>query len=93
MPQISPILRELAEQVDTHQLENWEAGETIARPLGLLYRCLNAVEGESEETRNLYLRICRLDPIQAIDFTGNTGGDPTNPNGGEAATADGKAGG
>ncbi|HEU4455499.1 MAG TPA: type VI secretion system protein TssA, partial [Longimicrobium sp.] len=38
-----PILRELLEQVQRHALEEWEAGEMVARPLGLLYRCLGTL--------------------------------------------------
>jgi type VI secretion system protein ImpA len=61
-----PILRDLLQHVETHQLETWEAGETVARPLSLLQRCLVKAEGESEQARDLYLRVCRLDPMQAM---------------------------
>lgn len=64
-----PILRELAGMIDAHTLESWEAGDTVARPLSLLYRCMQALGAESEDTRQeLYLRICRLDPMRAISF-------------------------
>lgn len=35
-----PILREMLDQVEAHRLEEWEAGETVAQPLDLLYRCV-----------------------------------------------------
>jgi len=64
-----PILKEMAEQIDAHNLEDWEAGDVVARPLGLLYRCMAALGGESDdEKQKLYKRICRLDPLQAMAF-------------------------
>ncbi|HET7275938.1 MAG TPA: type VI secretion system domain-containing protein, partial [Longimicrobiaceae bacterium] len=68
-----PLLTELVEQIDQHQLERWEDGETIARPLGLLYLCMQKLEGE-ESGQDLYLRICRLDPLQAIRLGSQTNG-------------------
>jgi len=67
-----PILRDLAGMIDAHNLEGWEAGDTVARPLSLLYRCMAAQGSESEDAQQeLYLRICRLDPLGAISFPGN----------------------
>jgi type VI secretion system protein ImpA len=64
-----PVLRELVAQIEAHRLEEWEEGELVARTLGLLYRCIDATGAESEDLkRELYLRICRLDPVQAISF-------------------------
>jgi type VI secretion system protein ImpA len=64
-----PTLRQLGEQIETHQLEGWEAGEVVARPMALLFRCLRGLEGESEATQSLYQRIARLDPMQAMAAT------------------------
>jgi hypothetical protein len=58
-----PILDELLKEVDEHKLEDWEAGEVVARPLGLLFRCLDAGEGPIRQ--QIYQRICRLDPLLA----------------------------
>jgi type VI secretion system protein ImpA len=63
-----PILQELLAQIEAHKLEEWEAGEVVAQPLALLYRCLDKVEGDQSAKRDLYLRLCRLDPLQAIGF-------------------------
>jgi type VI secretion system protein ImpA len=63
-----PILEDLVNEIDKHTLEDWEAGETVAQPLGLLFRCKLRLEGESRETQSLYLRICKLDPLQAIQI-------------------------
>jgi len=64
-----PILQEMAEQVDRHELESWESGETVANALGLLYRCMTRLNEDDGTREALYLRVCRLDPIQAIRFT------------------------
>jgi len=61
-----PILRELLEQVQRYSLEEWEAGEVVAHPIGLLYRCLATVGDGAGEREALYLRVCRLDPLRAI---------------------------
>lgn len=66
-----PILQELAALVDKHALEEWEDGETVAQPLGLLYRCMERLGVDSGDKEQLYLRVCRLDPLQAMSFTAN----------------------
>lgn len=67
-PVALPILRELVAQVQEHKLEDWEDGQTIAQPLGLLYRCLGRLDGNSSDRQELYVRISRLDPVQAIQL-------------------------
>lgn len=61
-----PILNELLEQIETHQLERWEEGETVALPLALAHRCIAAARPDDSDLESLYLRICRLDPLGAI---------------------------
>jgi type VI secretion system protein ImpA len=63
-----PILEQLIADIETHKLEEWEAGELVAAPMALLYRVLQKTEGDPGTRQSLYLRICRLDPIQAISF-------------------------
>src|SRR5438445_278411 len=76
-----PILKELIDQIEAHKLEEWEGGEEVARPLGLMYRCLHKLGGDAETKDGLYRRVCRLDPLQAIAFpSGEAGG------GGDGAT-------
>jgi type VI secretion system protein ImpA len=55
-------------QVDEHRLEEWESGEMVARALGLLYRAIEILGDDEGNMQDLYLRICRLDPMQAITF-------------------------
>ncbi len=69
-----PMLSELMQEIEEHKLEEWESGGTVARPMGLLFRCMNNLHGESAESHELYLRICRLDPLQAIGFTNQSDG-------------------
>jgi type VI secretion system protein ImpA len=73
-PVALPVLRELVTRIEAHHLEDWEAGDLVARPLGLLYRCLQAVEGDSGEAQELYRQVCRLDPLQAMAFAGTRAG-------------------
>lgn len=61
-----PILEELLGQVDAFKLEDWENGPVVAEPLSLLYRVLQKFESEVASRGSLYLRICRLDPNQAM---------------------------
>jgi type VI secretion system protein ImpA len=61
-----PILRELVTQIDTYKLEEWESGDVVAEPLALLYGCLKRADEESGTRDELYLRICRLDPLRAM---------------------------
>jgi type VI secretion system protein ImpA len=65
-----PILKGLTEEIERHKLEGWEAPESLAQPLGLLYRCLAKDEATAEERQKLYAWICRLDPLQAMSVSG-----------------------
>ena len=64
-----PILQELAAEIERRRLEDWEAGEMVAEPLALLYRCLAKSDGDAAEMHKLYAWICRLDPLQAINIS------------------------
>jgi len=64
-----PILEQLIADIENHKLEEWEAGELVAAPMALLYRVLTKNESDPSTAQSLYLRICRLDPIQAISFS------------------------
>lgn len=65
----TPILEDLLALIETHKLEDWEAGELVAQPIALLYRCIEKLDGDASLKQSLYLRVCRLDPLQAIGFT------------------------
>ncbi|MBI4877702.1 MAG: type VI secretion system protein TssA [Acidobacteria bacterium] len=61
-----PILEDLAAEIDKRNLEEWEFGEVIARPLALLYRCMVKQDRDHEERMKLYARVCRLSPYEAL---------------------------
>jgi type VI secretion system protein ImpA len=61
-----PILEDLVAQIDAYKLEEWESGEMVAEPLALLYRVLHKLDSDAATRQKLYLRICRLDAIQAL---------------------------
>lgn len=63
-----PILDEMMQRMDTHKLEDWEAGPLLAQPLSALYQCLVKSGEDASLQQQLYLRICRLDPVQAMAF-------------------------
>jgi len=63
-----PILEGILAEIDRRDLEAWEAPETIAHALTLLYRAMQSVEASPEEKQKLYSRICRLDPVQALSL-------------------------
>jgi hypothetical protein len=77
-----PILQDMMTLIDTHQLEDWEAGDTMALPLGLLYRCMRQMGVEDSTREAIYLRVCRLDPLQAMRFV-----DPPAQDDGEQSGA------
>jgi type VI secretion system protein ImpA len=61
-----PILEELAAEIDKRNLEEWEFGEVLARPLALLYKCMVRQDRDHEERMKLYARVCRLNPFEAL---------------------------
>ena len=72
----TPILEELLQNVDAHKLDEWEAGDVVARPFSLLYRCLEQSGEDAARRQEIYLRICRLDPLQAMQLAGGTSAEP-----------------
>ncbi len=61
-----PILQKLVETIDERNLEQWEAGALIAQPMALMCRVLDRTGGDDTVRYDLYLRVCRLDPMQAL---------------------------
>jgi type VI secretion system protein ImpA len=60
-----PLLDELATEIETRRLEEWEPSEALAYPLELLMHCLTSAD--DERRTQLYTRICRLDPVRAVN--------------------------
>ena len=61
-----PLLSQLATEIEERRLEDWEENEAIAYPLELLLRCL---DGTDEQRQQLYMKLCRLDPVRAVNCT------------------------
>jgi type VI secretion system protein ImpA len=61
------ILEDLVNEIDEHKLEEWETPESVASTLTMLLDCLAKQEGDAEVRRKVYHRICRLDPVQALN--------------------------
>lgn len=73
-----PILQEMMDQIERHSLEEWEAGDTVAQPMSLLYRSMASTGGDPGLQEELYLRVCRLDPMQGMRLKGGgNGGGPS----------------
>jgi type VI secretion system protein ImpA len=60
-----PILDEIVSLIEKHQLEDWEPAEVVAKPIGLLIRCLDP-ESEASLRKELHPRLAKLDPLMAI---------------------------
>ncbi len=61
-----PILQRLIETIDERALEGWESGPLVAQPMALMCRVLDRSGADESQRNDLYLRVCRLDPIQAL---------------------------
>jgi type VI secretion system protein ImpA len=61
-----PILKEMAQEIERRKLEEWESTTSLANSLTLFFRCLNKMGGDAAEKEEIYQRICRLDPVQAL---------------------------
>jgi len=65
-----PILEDMLEVIDQHKLETWEDGSVVAQALVLACRAMDATDGDTRMRNQLYLRVCRLDPIAALTIAG-----------------------
>jgi type VI secretion system protein ImpA len=65
----SPILRELAGEIEQRRLDDWERGEALAYPVELLIRCLDSNGADAADRKQLYDRLCRLDPVRALQWS------------------------
>ena len=65
----TPILRELIDEMERRNLESWESGDLITKPLAMLLRSQNG-SMDSVEREALFTRLCRLDPSVALGIGG-----------------------
>jgi type VI secretion system ImpA/VasJ family protein len=79
-----PTLKQLSELVTKHALEEWEPAEVVAKPLALLYRCLDDGTPMKNE---LHDRLARLDPVFFMHATRKAARKP-RPGGGSRPATD-----
>jgi type VI secretion system protein ImpA len=60
------ILEELAEQIDTFKLSDWESSDLVGGVWTRLYRLYKTESGDKDRAKDLFERLCRLDPWQAL---------------------------
>ncbi|MGI4757769.1 MAG: type VI secretion system protein TssA [Janthinobacterium lividum] len=65
----TPILRELIDEMERRNLESWEAGDLITRPIALILRAQNG-SMDPNEREALFARLCRIDPSAALEVLG-----------------------
>jgi len=69
------ILEELNELIDTHHLTSWETSDLVGAVWARLVRCYrdkNAGTANSDKAAEVFLKLSRLDPWQALNI-----GEPT----------------
>jgi type VI secretion system protein ImpA len=64
-----PVLEELVKEIDQRQLEEWESTDMISPPFALLLRCLGKGDANNGLRESVFARLCRIDPIAAMDVT------------------------
>lgn len=62
-----PLLEDVAAAIETHKLDAWEDPEQMAVDLAKLMRYSKKIQGNSAEKQKLFERICRLDPVKALN--------------------------
>ena len=65
---VQPMLDDLVAAIDTHKLEEWEDRAMIASALVTIVRASKKIQGDAKEKQKYFERICRLDPVQALNF-------------------------
>jgi type VI secretion system protein ImpA len=70
-PVALPILRDIQRLIGEHALEGWEEPGTVARPLALLVKAIDETGDAQGDRDQLYLEVCRIDPMQAMVFSGS----------------------
>jgi type VI secretion system protein ImpA len=62
-----PLLDDLAVAIDNHKLEDWEDKEMVAAALATVMTLSKKIQGNAVEKQKLFERICRLDPVRALN--------------------------
>lgn len=62
-----PLLEDISAMIENHKLDAWEDPEQVAADLIKLMRHNKKIQGNAGEKQKLFDRICRLDPVQALN--------------------------
>jgi len=62
-----PLLEDIAAAIEAHKLDAWEDPEQIAGDLAKLMRYSKRIQASAADKQRLFERICRLDPVRALD--------------------------
>lgn len=62
-----PLLEDIAATIENHKLDAWEDPRAVAADLLRLMRHSKKIQGNAGEKQKLFERICRLDPVQALN--------------------------
>lgn len=60
------MLDDMAAAIETHKLDDWEDPTLIANALGIIMKLSQRLQNDAGARQNLFVRICRLDPSQAL---------------------------
>ena len=61
-----PLLDDIAAEIETHKLDDWEERELIAGALAFVMQHSKKIQGDAKAKQAIFERICRLDPVQAL---------------------------
>jgi type VI secretion system protein ImpA len=64
---VQPLLEDLIAAIDAHKLEDWEDKGAMAAALVTVVRASKRIQGDAKEKQKFFERICRLDPVRALD--------------------------
>jgi len=62
-----PLLEDIAAAIENHKLDAWEDPEQMATDLTKLMKFSKKIQGNNVEKQKLFERICRLDPVKALN--------------------------
>jgi type VI secretion system protein ImpA len=61
-----PLLDDVTAMIEDHKLDSWEDPEQVASDLLKLLRNSRKIQDDSNGRQEMFERICRLDPVQAL---------------------------
>jgi type VI secretion system protein ImpA len=62
-----PLLEDIAATIENHKLDAWEDPDLVASDLLKLMRYSKRIQASAGDKQKLFERICRLDPVQALN--------------------------